>query len=60
MAEYEETLNRNIALAFFIPGIVYLADAIGTQTETIVIRGINTQLDQLCKNSEAGIIHRSS
>jgi magnesium transporter len=24
---------------FFVPGIVYLADAVGTQTETIVVRG---------------------
>ncbi len=28
-------------LAFFIPGIVYLADAVGTQTETIVVRGLS-------------------
>lgn len=40
MAGYESILNRHIALSFFIPGIVYLADAIGTQTETIVIRGM--------------------
>lgn len=41
MSRYEETLNNNISLAFFIPGIVYLADAIGTQTETMVIRGLS-------------------
>jgi magnesium transporter len=41
MAKYEMVLNNNISLAFFIPGIVYLADAIGTQTETIVIRGLS-------------------
>jgi magnesium transporter len=28
-------------LAFFIPGIVYVADAFGTQTETVVIRGLS-------------------
>jgi magnesium transporter len=28
-------------LAFFIPGIVYLADAVGTQTEALVIRGLS-------------------
>ena len=28
-------------LAFFIPGIVYLADAVGTQTETVVVRGLS-------------------
>ena len=49
MAEYEETLNKNIALAFFIPGIVYLADAIGTQTETIVIRGLTLSWTSFAK-----------
>lgn len=34
-------LNRFITLSFFVPGIVYLADAIGTQTETLVIRGLS-------------------
>jgi magnesium transporter len=34
-------LQRNVMLAFFIPGIVYLADAVGTQTETIVVRGLS-------------------
>ena len=28
-------------LAFFMPGIVYLADAVGTQTETIIVRGLS-------------------
>lgn len=41
MSNFESVLNENISLSFFIPGIVYLADAIGTQTETIVIRGIS-------------------
>jgi len=41
MAGFENMLNTYIALSFFIPGIVYLADAIGTQTETIVIRGLS-------------------
>jgi magnesium transporter len=30
-----------LILAFFVPGVVYLADAVGTQTETIVIRGLS-------------------
>lgn len=38
---FEGELQEKIALAFFIPGIVYMADAVGTQTETIVIRGIS-------------------
>ncbi|MGN7155022.1 magnesium transporter [Dietzia cercidiphylli] len=27
-------------IAFFVPGVVYLADAVGTQTEALVIRGL--------------------
>lgn len=41
MAQFEEILTRRIAVAFFIPGIVYLADAIGTQTEAIAVRGLS-------------------
>lgn len=38
---FEKQLQANVILAFFIPGIVYLADAVGTQTETLVIRGLS-------------------
>jgi magnesium transporter len=38
---FERTLSENIMLAFFLPGIVYMADAVGTQTEAIVIRGLS-------------------
>lgn len=38
---FEEQLEDAVVLAFFIPGIVYLADAVGTQTETVVIRGLS-------------------
>ena len=38
---FEEQLQANVMLAFFIPGIVYLADAVGTQTEALVIRGLS-------------------
>jgi magnesium transporter len=38
---FEAQLQTQIMLAFFIPGIVYLADAVGTQTETLVIRGMS-------------------
>jgi magnesium transporter len=41
VGRYEGTLTRNVALAFFLPGIVYMADAVGTQTETLVIRGLS-------------------
>jgi magnesium transporter len=30
-----------VAVAFFVPGIVYLADAIGTQTEAAAVRGLS-------------------
>ena len=38
---FETHLQLNLMLAFFIPGIVYLADAVGTQTETVVVRGLS-------------------
>jgi magnesium transporter len=38
---FETQLQQKVMLAFFIPGIVYLADAVGTQTETIVVRGLS-------------------
>jgi magnesium transporter len=37
---YEEAIRANLLVAYFMPGIVYIADAVGTQTETIVIRGL--------------------
>jgi magnesium transporter len=39
MAHFEGMLSRQVLVAFFIPGIVYLADAIGTQSEAIAVRG---------------------
>lgn len=38
---FETQLQEKLLLAFFIPGIVYLADAVGTQTETVVVRGLS-------------------
>jgi magnesium transporter len=38
---FEGQLERNVILAFFIPGIVYMADAVGTQTETLIVRGLS-------------------
>ena len=35
MAAFEAQLNANLAVAYFLPGIVYLADIVGTQTETL-------------------------
>jgi magnesium transporter len=41
MTRFEQALHARIEIAFFIPGIVYLADAIGTQTEAIAVRGLS-------------------
>jgi magnesium transporter len=38
---FEEELDRKVLLAFFVPGVVYMADAVGTQTETVLIRGMS-------------------
>src|SRR3970040_3029321 len=38
---FEAELEYKVMLAFFIPGIVYLADAVGTPTETIVVRALS-------------------
>jgi magnesium transporter len=38
---FEGRLAETVALAFFLPGIVYMADAVGTQTESVVIRGLS-------------------
>jgi magnesium transporter len=38
---FEAQLRERVLLAFFVPGVVYLADAVGTQTETLVIRGLS-------------------
>jgi magnesium transporter len=40
VASFEEQLERNVLLAFFVPAVVYMADAVGTQTETVVIRAM--------------------
>jgi magnesium transporter len=49
MAGFEATLSAHIAVAFFVPGIVYLADAIGTQSEAVAVRGLSL--------TRAGIAH---
>jgi magnesium transporter len=37
---FEEDIQTQVLLAFFLPAVVYMADAVGTQTETLVIRGM--------------------
>lgn len=38
---FEEEIAADVRVAFFVPGVVYLADAVGTQTEALVIRGLS-------------------
>lgn len=38
VTSFEELLNSYIILASFIPVIVYLTDAVGTQSQTLVVR----------------------
>jgi magnesium transporter len=49
MAFFEHALARNVAIAFFIPALVYLAGAIGTQSETIAVRGLSTRTRPLAR-----------
>ena len=41
MATFERLFEARIAVAFFVPAIVYLADAIGTQTEAVAVRALS-------------------
>jgi magnesium transporter len=37
---FDAQLEANVIVAFFVPSIVYMADAVGTQTETVLIRAL--------------------
>jgi magnesium transporter len=41
VGSFEEELQAEVLLAFFVPAVVYMADAVGTQTETVIIRGMS-------------------
>jgi magnesium transporter len=47
MAAFEHALKANIVISFFIPALVYLADAVGTQTEAIVVRALSLRMRPL-------------
>jgi magnesium transporter len=56
---YEEDLARTAVLAVFLPGIVYMADAVGTQTETLIIRGLSVGVsirDVVRRESLTGLV----
>jgi magnesium transporter len=37
---FEDQLREKVLLAVFVPAVVYMADAVGTQTEALLIRGM--------------------
>ncbi len=39
-SKFEKVLLENVKIAFFIPLIVYMADAVGTQTQNIYVRDL--------------------
>ena len=41
IGSFEAELDKKVLLAFFVPAVVYMADAVGTQTEAILIRGLS-------------------
>lgn len=41
MASMEDVLRSNIKIAFFVPALIYLAGAIGTQSEMVAVRGLS-------------------
>ncbi|MCC6671747.1 MAG: magnesium transporter [Planctomycetes bacterium] len=41
VAGFAGLLRRRVDVAYFVPAIVYLADAIGTQTEAIAVRALS-------------------
>jgi len=41
MLRFEPLLNQMVTVAFFVPALVYLADAIGTQTEAATVRFVS-------------------
>ena len=43
MVGFEHTLSENVAAAFFVPALVYIAGAIGTQAVSVSIRGLSSE-----------------
>jgi len=55
---FEESLQKTVALAYFIPVVAYIADSVGTQSEAIAVRALATlkinPLNYLIKELLAG------
>lgn len=41
VSAFSEQLEEQVLIAYFVPGVVYIAAAVGMQTETLVIRGLS-------------------
>lgn len=41
MASFERTVSENVTVAFFVPALVYIAGAIGTQAVSVAVRGLS-------------------
>jgi magnesium transporter len=41
MAGFEHSLSANVSVAFFVPAIVYIAGAIGTQAVSVAVRALS-------------------
>ena len=41
MVGFERALSVNVAVAFFVPALVYIAGAIGTQAVSVAVRGLS-------------------
>jgi magnesium transporter len=41
ISAFGEQLEAQVLIAYFVPGVVYIAAAVGMQTETLVIRGLS-------------------
>lgn len=64
VSHFESILESDIRLSFFIPMIVYMSDAVGTQTETIYVRHLQSKnadfgkyfLKEIVLGSSLGVI----
>lgn len=59
VGRFESQLEEEVLLAFFLPGIVYMSAAIGTQTQTVVIRGFSvgvTMRETLRRELASGLL----
>lgn len=59
-SRFEDVINQRVEIVFFLPFIIYMADAVGTQTEAIYTRDLRTRKAQfrhyLVKESFLGIL----